>query len=85
LKRRTFFARELWLFIEENSLLFREIVFFTRELLLSPLGTCLGLALDLFLAWQNYFLKATNLKNYLHAQWIFSTILFVEKNNCEKN
>jgi hypothetical protein len=50
------------------------------------IGNLLGSSTrELAFAWWNYFLKATNLKNYLYVLWIFSSILFVEENNWEND
>jgi len=49
------------------------------------MGNVLGTDTQLFFAQGNDFLKEINLKNYLNVIWIFSSILFVEKNNWEKD
>jgi len=58
--------KELRPFPKKNSLLLGGVVFFTRELFL----LYRELAWDqhlVYFAWGNYFLKASNLKNYLNV------------------
>jgi hypothetical protein len=61
-----------------------EVVFFNRELFLLH-GEHVWDMYLFFFAQGNDFLKEINLKNYLNVIWIFSSILFVEKNNWEKD
>ncbi len=62
-----------------------------RKLYFSPrnfsysIGNLFGIGIQSYFAQGKYFLWATNLKIYLYVLWIFSSILFVEKNNWEKD